>query len=155
MLVFFQLTFIKHSWFIPGFSLSFLWLSLSCPPSLSLIFFLVTQVLAAQSCPTLWDPMDCGPQGSSVHRILQARILEWVAISFSRGSSRPRNQTRVSCIAGRFFSIWATREESNLPETCSTKGHNDLLPHCQFQSTLKSLFYLSSWPNSTLITPPI
>ena len=49
------------------------------------------------------DPMDCSPPGSSVHGILQARILEWIAISFSRGSSRPGNRIQVSCIAGRFF----------------------------------------------------
>ena len=60
----------------------------------------------------LCDPMDCSPLGSSVHGILQARILEWVAISFSRGSSRPRDQTQVSCIAGRCFNLWATREAS-------------------------------------------
>ena len=59
----------------------------------------------AQSCPTLCDPMDCSLSGSSVHGIFQARVLEWVAISFSRGSSRPRNRTRVSCIAGRRFTI--------------------------------------------------
>ena len=58
-----------------------------------------------QSCPTLCDPMDCSPSGSSVHRILQARILEWVAISFSRGSSRPRDRTQVSYIAGRRFNL--------------------------------------------------
>ena len=57
----------------------------------------------AQSCPTLCDPVDCSPPGSSVHGILEARILEWVAISFSRGSFRPRDQTQVSCIAGRHF----------------------------------------------------
>ena len=56
-----------------------------------------------QSCPTLCDPMDCSPPGFSVHVILQARILEWVAISFSRGSSQPRDRTWVSCTAGRFF----------------------------------------------------
>ena len=56
------------------------------------------------------DPMDCSPPGSSIHEILQARILEQVAISFSRGSSRPWDWTWVSCIAGRFFTIWATRE---------------------------------------------
>ena len=50
-------------------------------------------VLVAESCPTLCDPMDCGPSGSSVHGILQARILEWVAIPFSRGSSKPRDRT--------------------------------------------------------------
>ena len=54
--------------------------------------------------------MDCSPPGSSVHGILQARILEWVAIPFSRGYSQPRDQTWVSCIADRFFTIWATRE---------------------------------------------
>ena len=58
-----------------------------------------------QLCPTLCDPMDCSLSGSSVHGIFQARVLEWIAISFSRGSSRPRNRTRVSCIAGRHFTI--------------------------------------------------
>ena len=57
----------------------------------------------AQSCPTLCNPMDCSPPGSSIHGILQARILEWVAISSSRGSSRPRDRTQVSHIAGRCF----------------------------------------------------
>ena len=56
------------------------------------------------------DPMDCSPPGSSVHGIFQARILEWIAISFSRGSSKPRNWTQVSCITGRFFTNWAIRE---------------------------------------------
>ena len=69
--------------------------------------FKVSEV--AQSCPTLCDPMDCSPPGFSVHGILQARILEWVASSFSRGSSRPRDQTQVSHIAGRCFNLWATK----------------------------------------------
>ena len=56
------------------------------------------------------DPVDCSPPGSSVHGILLARILEWVAYPFSRGFSQPRNQTGVSCIAGGFFTSWATRE---------------------------------------------
>ena len=56
------------------------------------------------------DPMDYSPPGSSFHGIFQARILEWVAISFSRGSSGPRNRTWVSCIAGGFFTDWARRE---------------------------------------------
>ena len=64
----------------------------------------------AQLCPTLCDPMDCRLSGSSIHGIFQARVLEWVAISFSRGSSQPRNQTWVSRIAGRRFTVWATRE---------------------------------------------
>ena len=54
--------------------------------------------------------MDCSPPGSSVHGILQARVLEWVAIPFSMGSSQARDQTQVSCIAGTFFTVWATRE---------------------------------------------
>ena len=62
-------------------------------------------VKVAQSCPTLCDPMDY-----TVHGILQARILEWVAFPFSRGSSQPRDHTQVSHIAGGFFTNWAIRE---------------------------------------------
>ena len=63
-----------------------------------------------QSYLTLWDPVDYSPPGSSVHRTLQARILNWVAIPSSRKSSRPRDWTCINCgtcIAGRFFTIWA------------------------------------------------
>ena len=67
-------------------------------------------VLVAQSCLTLCDPMDYSLPGFSVHEILQARTLERVTISFSWGSSWPRDQTPVSCIAGRFFTVWATRQ---------------------------------------------
>ena len=56
-----------------------------------------------QLCPTLWDPMDGSLPHSSVHGIFQARVLEWVAISFSRGSSPPRDQTQVCLIVGRRF----------------------------------------------------
>ena len=75
----------------------------------------------AQSCPTLRDPM--GPPGFSAHGILQARMLEWVAISSSRGSSQPRDRTQVSHTAGRFFTSWATREPLNtwLPKIICTK----------------------------------
>ena len=62
-------------------------------------------VLVAQSCPTLCNPMDCSPPGSSVNGILQARILEWVSISYSRASFQLRDRTWVSCIAGRFFTV--------------------------------------------------
>ena len=65
------------------------------------------KVLVTQLYPTLWDPMDCSPPSSSVHGILQARILEWVVIPVSR-SSWPRDQTWISCIGGRVFTIWAT-----------------------------------------------
>ena len=67
-------------------------------------------VLVAQLCLTLCDPMNYRPPGSSVHGILQARILEWVAISFFRGSFRSRNRTQASCTAGRVFTDWARRE---------------------------------------------
>ena len=66
--------------------------------------------LVAQSCPTLCDPTDCSPPGSSVHGILQARILEWVAFPSSGGSSQPRGWPQVSRLEGRFFAIWARRE---------------------------------------------
>ena len=58
----------------------------------------------------LWDPVVYSPPGSSVHGILQVRTLEWIAMPSSRGSSQPRDWTQVSHIAGRFFTIWATRE---------------------------------------------
>ena len=62
-------------------------------------------VLVIQSCLTLCNPMNYAPPDFSVHGILQARILEWIAIPFSRGSSQPRDRILVSCIAGRFFTV--------------------------------------------------
>ena len=64
--------------------------------------------LVFKSCPTLHNPMDYSPAGSSVHGILQARIVEWVAISFSRGSFWPRDWTCVSCIGRQILYYWAT-----------------------------------------------
>ena len=85
-------------------------------------------VLAVQLCLTLWDPMDCSPPGSSVHGISQARILKWVAISFSRESSWSRDQTQVSSIASRFFTIWATREAHSMKlEWTKGCGNTDFL----------------------------
>jgi len=66
----------------------------------------------AQSCPILCDPMDCRPPGSTILGILQARILQWVAISFSRGSSQPRDQTYISCIGRQIVYHYATWEAS-------------------------------------------
>ena len=62
-------------------------------------------IKATQSCPTLCDSMDCSLPRSTIHGIFQARVLEWIAISFSRGSSQPRDRTQVSCIVGRRFTI--------------------------------------------------
>ena len=67
----------------------------------------VESELVTQSCSTLW-PRDYSPPCSSAHGILQARVLEWVATFFSRGSSQPRDWAQVSCIAGRFFTVWDT-----------------------------------------------
>ena len=61
-----------------------------------------------QPCPARSDPTDCSPPGSSVHGTSQARILDWMVISFSRGSSQPRDRTHISCIVGRFLYHWAT-----------------------------------------------
>ena len=69
--------------------------------------------------------MDCSLPGSSIHRTFQARVLEWVAICFSRGSSWPRGWTQVSCIAGRHFTVWATRE---VP--LNSKYLGIFRPHC-------------------------
>ena len=70
----------------------------------------IRKVKGAQPYLTLCDPIDCSSPGSSVHGILQAIILEWVAVPFSMAPSQPRDQTQVSSIAGRFFTSWATRE---------------------------------------------
>ena len=67
------------------------------------------KVLFTQLCLTLCDPIEYSPPDSSDHGTLQEIILNWVAISFSRGSSRPGYQTQVSCIVGRIFTIWVTR----------------------------------------------
>ena len=72
-------------------------------------------VLVTQSCPTLCDPVDYSLPGSSAHGILQARILEWVATPFSRGSSQPRYWTQVSYIGGRFFTIWVPGKSFLIP----------------------------------------
>ena len=94
------------------------------------------QVLVAQSCLTLCNPMDSSsPPGSSVHGILQARILGWVPIPFCRGSPQPRGQTRVSCIAGIFFTVWVTRE--------APAWHSAL---CKISSRLGSCWW--GWPGS-------
>ena len=86
-----------------------------------------------QLCLTLCDPMDCSLLGSSVYGIFQVRVLEWVAISFSRGSSQPRDWTWVPCIVGRCFTIWATREVRSLLM-------NYCFDICSWYSTLRNNF---------------
>ena len=98
----------------------FIWLF-----ALSIIILSVI-VLVAQSCLTLCYPRDCSPPGSSVHAILQARILEWVTILFSRGSSLTRDWNQGFCTAGGFFTIWTTRETT---KEMSIIAHLFLLLH--------------------------
>ena len=101
-----------------------------------------------QSCPTLCDLMDLSLPSSSVHGILQARILEWVAISFSRGSSRPRDQTRISCgscTVGGFWPLSPWGEPSLLPPPTFC------LSPCFLPLVLLSLL----WPPALLSGPPV
>ena len=94
-----------------------------------------SEVKVAQSCLNLCDPMDY-----TFHGILQARLLEWVAFPFSRGSSQPRNWTRISCIGGGFFTNWAIRKALggswDTPDDCEpgksewlAKGNPEEIPH--------------------------
>ena len=82
--------------------------------------------LVPQSCLTLCHPTDCGPQDFHIHGILQARTLEWVAIPFSWGSYLPRDWTWVSCIAGGFFTIRATREATSFLHFLGTNLRHSL-----------------------------
>ena len=90
----------------------------------------------AQSCPTLCNPMDCSLPVFSVHGIFQPRILEWVAISFSRESPRPRDRTQVSCIVGRCFTLWATREVPLKLHWWPISPHSDNHHVCDFSPPL-------------------
>ena len=101
-------------------------------------------VLIAQSFPTLCDPMGSSLPGTSVYGILQARILEWVAIPFSRGSSQPRDQTWVSCIAGRLFTVWATREACTNTHT-HTHTHTYTHTHTHTLGFLGEIFNSRAW----------
>ena len=82
-----------------------------------------SELKVAQLCPTLCDPMDCSQPSSSVHGLLQARVLEWAVNPFSRVSSWRRNQTQFSRVAGSFFTIWPTRVLSR------SVGSDSLQPH--------------------------
>ena len=96
------------------------------------------EAVVSQLCLTLCRHMDCSLPGYSVHGILQARILEWVAISFSGGSSWWRNWTQVSCIAGGFFINWATREawSSSDIEVYLLISKHGLTSHCIINTVL-------------------
>ena len=92
--------------------------------------------LVTQSCLTLCQPMDCSPPGSSVHGISQARILVWVAISLSRGSSWPRDRNCVSCVGRQILYHWATRVNSIMCYVCictlNTYTHTHMYISCTY-----------------------
>ena len=115
--------------------------SLPLAPPLPRAWKWKVKVKVAHSCPTLCDPMDCSLPGSSVHGILQARILEWVAFPSSRWSSQPRDGIQVSHTAGGFFTVWATRE----PNKGRLLWDNwwNLNKACRLGNTVLSV--LSSW----------
>ena len=98
--------------------------------------------LVIQFCPTLSDPKDCSLSGSSVHGILQARILVWVAISFSRRSSRARDQTLAFYIAGRFFICWAIEEAPPQEGLALNSGLVTPKPRTLFTSQLDNAQFL-------------
>ena len=110
-----------------------------------------SQSVLSDSC----DPMDCSLPGSSVHGILQARILEWVAISFSRGSSQPRNQILVSCIAGKkaehwriyAFELWCWRRLLWVPWT-ARRSNQSILKEINSEYSLEGL--MLSWSSKIL-----
>ena len=128
----------QEPFFTPGLLYTFQ-NSIICRFSFS---FLAPCGMRAQLCLTLCDPVECSPPGSSVHGILQARVLEWVAISFSRGSSPPRDRTSISYVswlAGGFFTTSATWEVSLL----SFKTLVKLINFCKAVSYLSSMSHLS------------
>ena len=104
-----------------------------------------------QSCLTLWDPMDCSPPGFSVHGISQTRILEWVAIPFSRESSWPRDRTWVSCVGGGFFTVWATREAPEYWSRWPIPSPGDLPDWTLTLYTLKREFSGKKMQNSVIL----
>jgi len=107
-------------------------------------------VLVAQSCPTPCDPIDCSLPGTSVHELLQARILEWIAILFSRGSSRARDQTLLSRIAGRFFTIWAARK------SCTSELQKyKMVGRARNSIRLTFSFFLGDYITADVVYPPL
>ena len=102
-----------------------------CLPTIAAEFAACVCAKSLQLCPTLCNPMHCNPQDSSIHGILQARLLEWVAMSSSRGTSQPRDRTQVfcgSCTAGRFFTAEPLGKSYRVPywtqfPLSTTKAH--------------------------------
>ena len=129
----------------PIFLKSFLVFPILSFSSISLHCSLKKQSEFDQLCPTLCDPMDCSLPGFSVYGIFQARVLEWVAISFSKGSSRPRDWIRVSGIAGRCFTLWAIALYVHLRRfSCLTLLFSGTLHSIVIFSPFSFVFHFSS-----------
>ena len=111
--------------------------------SLSRSTWLLLVCSVAQSCPTLCDPGDCSPPGSSVHGISQARILEWLAISSSRGSSWSRDWTHVSCIGQRILYHWTFWE--SMHTWAHEQSHADLYAYLKYHFSGISACEYSLW----------
>ena len=108
--------------------------------ALFLVWLCFYEVKVAQSCPTL-----CNPMGYTRRRILQARILEWVAFPFSRGSSQPRDGTQVSCFTGRYFTNWDTRDINFVFIEASKWGWSDI--------SLCFEFVFQNWMEKGIVNP--
>ena len=143
-------------------------LPVACPSQLLSSFVCSLYQVHVQLCLILWDPLDCSLLGSSIYGIFQARILEWVTISSSRGFPQPRDRTHVSCIAGRFFICWAIREDCSVqfssvtqwcpilcdPMDCSRPGfpvHHQVL---EFTQTYVHQVNDTIQPSHPLSSPP-
>ena len=117
----------------------------------------IVKVLVIQACPTLCDPMDYSLRGSSIHGIFKARILKWAAISFSRGSSQPRDRTWVSHIVGRCFTVWAKKTKGKLQfHSCLTLMDARIFQSSQLEASyvgdlLYSKAFKSHWIVATLL----
>ena len=110
-----------------------------------LCFAWKVKVLFVQSCPTLCNPMDCSLAGSSAHGILHARILEWIAISLSMGPSQPRDQTQVSWIAGRYFTVWIPRESIPYVLASAFQFQKFVFVDVKIQKTIKHNYCLQNF----------
>ena len=126
--------------------------SSSCRGSLRMIeSHFCKMCLVAQLCLTLCDPMDCSPQGFSVHGDSPGKILEWVAMPSSRGSSQPRDWIQVSSFTGEFFTVWATREahivfhKSVFSRSPVSKSLGDVGLKYRFLCPVQDLLNLNIW----------
>ena len=149
----FSVPFIEEIFFSHLYCFWFLCWKISWPQKWMILSWLI-DVSIAKLCPILCYPMDCSLPGSSVHKIFQARILEWVAISFFRGYSQPRDLPASPTspgLAGRFFTTWACWEAPH-PKTNPTSSlFYELLTSIHLENTHSSHFFKSF---STIFTVP-